>query len=148
MAEKKSIKDFEKKFYEGKITANGRLIYSPTKGNLVADVNLSSIETKLIQEAGRWCLRFASDLLVDWFLIRKAMENGTLRSKSMLFGFREDGVDGSSYVLHHYENERDAMVAQYYYRTIWRLDIEVETDEDGEVFIGGDVKFCLYECSR
>lgn len=145
---KTSINDFKKKLYEQKLEAEGRWRYSYDGSKLVGEINLSSIETKLIQEAGRWSKRFASDLLIDLWPIIRGLEDGTLRSTSILFGFREDGVDGASFVLARYSTPQDALIAQYYYRAIWKLDVEVETDDGDAVFIGGDIKVSLYECDR
>ena len=62
------------------------------------DINWSSIQSKLIYLAGRYCDRFASDLNIDIFAIIRHIEQRTLQSGMHLFGFREDGVDHSSLV--------------------------------------------------
>lgn len=93
------------------------------------NLNYSSILTKLIQEAGRWCRRYASDLFVDWHSLANDIDNGTLDSRTMLFGFREDGVDGNTFICSRYTQDR--MISRYDYRALWRLDITV--DDDGYV---------------
>ena len=50
----------------GTIRENGS--YSPSKGKW--EINYSSILTKLIQEAGRWTERYASDLFLGWRLMK------------------------------------------------------------------------------
>lgn len=89
-------------------------------------LNYSSILTKLIQEAGRWCKRYASDLFIDWYYLMQDINNGNLDDRTMLFGFREDGVDGNRFVCSRYTQDR--ILAQYEYRALWRLDITVDDD--------------------
>lgn len=103
------------------------------------DINYSSILSRLIFEAGRWCRRFASDLFIDWYIIQKKLDDGSLKTGTYLFGFREDGVDGTSFIEARYENESLYGRAYLTYRALWRMDVEVNDDE---------VKFTLYECSR
>lgn len=92
--------------------------------------------TRLIQEAGRWCKSYASDLFIIWSGIDRRLRQGTLLSETELFGFRESGIDSKSYIFGRYENDP---YAHLQYRSIWRLDITV----DGE-----NVGFDLYECFR
>ena len=89
----------------------------------------SSILTKLIQEAGRWCKRYASDLFIDWYYLMQDINNGNLDDRTMLFGFREDGVDGNRFVCS--RSSQDSIVAGYEYRALWRLDIHI--DDEGYV---------------
>lgn len=84
------------------------------------DVNYSSILTKLIQEAGRWCERYASDLFIDWCIIKKELETPACKSGNYFFGFRKDGVDGLSFILNRIAENRET------YRSIWMLNVEVE----------------------
>lgn len=90
-------------------------------------INYSSILTKLIQEAGRYCESFASDLFIDWRGIDSKLGDGTMETTSYLFGFRESGVDHIDYVWSHLEN---SIIDHYYYRSIWKLDIEVYEEND------------------
>ena len=104
------------------------------------DINWSSIQSKLIYLAGRYCDRFASDLNIDIFAIIRHIEQRTLQSGMHLFGFREDGVDHSSLVInrycrqHEYSNQYGAQ-----YRSLWRLDVEV---------LDGDISMKLYPVDR
>jgi len=94
------------------------------------EINYSSILTQLIQEAGRYCERFASDLFIDWSSVVDwidSAENGM--EETFLFGFRQNGVDHKEYVLSRYENEKDR--ARYNYRSLWRLDVETSRNEYG-----------------
>lgn len=97
------------------IMASGRWRYG--------EINYSSILTKLIQEAGRWCENYASDLFTDWNEVIKVLENG--ENRSFLFGFRQNGVDNDRCVFGYFEDGG----GYSYYRSIYRLDIAVEDDE-------------------
>lgn len=80
------------------------------------EINYSSILTRLIQEAGRWCNNYASDLFIHWESIKEKIDNGTMSSCSYVFGFRESGVDGwDRHEKHKYDEN--------YYRAVWTLDI-------------------------
>lgn len=104
------------------ITEKGRFdSYDSCTDNL----NLSAILTKLIQEAGRWCERFASDLFVDWGAILHHLDqlDPDSENRSFLFGFRKDGVDHTEWVLSRFNDCGPA--AMHIYRKIYRLDVWV-----------------------
>lgn len=106
-------------------------------------INYSGILTKLIQEAGRWCRRYASDLFIDWGVIDRQIKDRTIQSGSYLFGFREDGVDDKLYIFHRYDADKYCQT----YRAIWRLDIVV----DDAAYPSSDmvaVSLDLYEVGR
>lgn len=92
------------------------------------DLNYSSILTQLIQYAGRFCESYASDLFIIWkFCVEAKLKDPDLESYSVLFGFREMGVD------HDVSNDEERIVVarhlednSYYYRKVAKLDITVE----------------------
>ena len=91
------------------------------------EINDSSILTRLIQEAGRYCERFASDLFLDWELVQSFVRDADSGdSKTYLFGFRQDGVDHDSFIFSRYASSGD--LARYNYRSLWRLDIKTKGD--------------------
>lgn len=99
------------------------------------EINYSGILTYLIQQTGRLCDYYASDLFVDWFnLITeiKADKNGTFESRKILFGLREMGVDGNSYVCSNMENYE---YAEFRYRALYMLEISVN-GRDMELKLG------------
>lgn len=103
------------------ITAVG---YKRQNGIKGFDINTSSILTKLIQEAGRYCESFASDLFIYWKGIDEMLQGERLLRRIKMFGFRENGIDNSddiTCVLQHDPNHKE-------YRSIWRLDTEVDGD--------------------
>ena len=110
----------------GTITETGS--YNPLEGKW--EINYSSILTRLIQEAGRWCESYASDLFVQWkYKIDQKLDNGTLYTDTFVFAFRDSGVDSEEW----YENHKNE---HKYYRSIWFLD--VVTDE-------GKIKMTLHK---
>ena len=121
-------KDFSKITYGAKvIEAQGRDF----------NINCSSILTKLIQECGRLCESYASDLFIDWNSIVQKLKDKTMETSTHLFGIREMGVDHNEFVLMRYNNY--GYHAMYEYRKIYRLDIIVEDDL---------IKMKLYEIEK
>ena len=99
----------------GTITETGS--YNPLEGKW--EINYSSILTRLIQEAGRWCESYASDLFVQWkYKIDQKLDNGTLEIDTFVFAFRDSGVDSEEWYENH-KNEHN------YYRAVWFLDVEI-----------------------
>ena len=97
----------------GTITETGS--YNPLEGKW--EINTSSIITRLIQEAGRWCESYASDLFVQWkYGIDQKLDNGTLYTDTFVFAFRDSGVDSEEWYENH-KNEHN------YYRAVWFLDV-------------------------
>lgn len=99
------------------------------------EFNTSAIFSRLIQEAGRWCESYASDILIDietvkriltrspedWHQVKEVTktENGDI-SVILRFGFRKSGVDHAAWIE---ENLKDANRKYYYYRAIWNLNL-------------------------
>ena len=101
----------------GTITETGS--YNPLEGKW--EINYSSILTRLIQEAGRWCEYYASDLFVQWkYEIEQKLDNGTIETGTLVFAMRDSGVDKKEWYEKHKDDDN-------YYRAVWFLD--VVTDE-------------------
>lgn len=83
-------------------------------------INMSSIYTKLIQEAGRFCDAYASDLLYDINTIEAYIEKQ--KSTTRYIAFRRHGVDGNSSI----EVKTTYEIAEY--RAIYQVDIEFSDD--------------------
>lgn len=96
------------------------------EGRTYNEINYSSILTKLIQECGRLCERYASDLFIDWQSIEDKLKDGTMETSVYLFGIRESGVDHTPFILARYND--NGWYARYEYRKIYRLDVVVEED--------------------
>lgn len=99
-------------------------------------LNLSQIATRLIQECGSKCERFASDFLVTWEAVLEDIEHlrKTREEDSILyiFGIRKDGVDGSCFTLCRlYKHDSlDLSVRDDYYRGIFGLCVECIPEDD------------------
>lgn len=94
--------------------------------NGVWDVNMSDIITRLIQLAGRYCERYASDLFIEW---RSSSANPEEKDfhyagGKMIFGFGQNGVDTDNTVIKNYNNN------PYYYRKIAIVETIVTADGD------------------
>lgn len=64
------------------------------RGVRTQDVNYSDILTKLIQDAGRICDNYASDLFIHWrYKIIEKMKNNELTTNTYEIGFRQSGVE-------------------------------------------------------
>ena len=110
-------KDFSSKKYHAEIIdARGRDF----------DINYSSILTKLIQECGRLCDAWASDLFITWNSIEQKLKEKTMETSVYLFGIREMGVDHNDFILSRYNN--DGYCAKYEYRKIYRMDVIIDDD--------------------
>lgn len=128
-----NIDSFKMLDREAPITSDGQII------NGEVSVNYSSILTKLIQEAGRWCKAYASDLFIFWSAITERLQNGQLENASYLFGFYETGVDNAKSIINQYQTTGYA--AGLRYRAIWKLDVAVKND-------GRICEMSLYEVHR
>ena len=97
-------------------------------------INLSSIASKLINEAGRWCDRYSSDFIIDWDHVRYCIahalsddnntdlkENGYHRAA--VFGMRASGIDHFAYVYSNMSN-RNLSIDDHYAR-IYAVDIDI-----------------------
>lgn len=94
-------------------------------------VNYSSILSRLIQEAGRYCEEYASDLFIDWESVLLYIDGASCESESekmFLFGFRKYGVDHDNFVFSRVEN---CEYLEYEYRSLWRLDVKTGRNEYG-----------------
>jgi hypothetical protein len=91
--------------------------------------NWSSIVTKMVQLAGRYCEGFASDIIYDANAFSRAVENGNDYDKYLFF--RENGVTSLSY-------EDLAAIDFTGYIQSWHLTYNAETGE--QKFIRVDVR--------
>ena len=94
------------------------------------NLNYSSILTKLIQYAGRYCESYASDLFIIWkYCVEEKLKDPNLKSYSVTFGFRESGID------HDISTDTGMMIVEkylkensYYYRRVSKLYITIESN--------------------
>lgn len=125
-------KDYELQFKEeqikdlldvvkGTVKASGKL--RERDGRKHWEINTSSILTKLIQETGRWCENYASDLFDSWVRnVEEKLKDGSLDSSTVVFAMRKGGVDHMEWYLVN-KDKSD------YYRAVWFLDVTVNDKE-------------------
>lgn len=101
----------------------------------IQNCNFSSEWSRLINEAGRWCESYASDILIDFESIKAYLErlkNGEeSEGREFWFGFRQSGVDGLSFIRSRTERE----YASHVYRAVWRWSFTVEEREYGPYIV-------------
>lgn len=109
-----------RKTLHGTIEAKGFWAKSMTPNGIIRkwDINVSDILTKLIQQTGQLCDRYASDLFILWASIQKKLDDGSMTNSKYVFAIRESGVDHDVW----YEINKDI---PHYYRAVWFLDVEV-----------------------
>lgn len=107
---------FDKPIYAGGEMVNTNFMTNEADFN----INYSSILTRLIQEAGRVCESYASDLFVSWTDLMEDFTDYRAESDSVLFGFRRGGIDHTEWVISNAEKD-----AKSNYYSIWRLDINI-----------------------
>ena len=97
----------------------------------IQNCNFSSEWSRLINEAGRWCESYASDILIDFESIKAYLErlkNGEeSEGREFWFGFRQMGVDNLTFIQSRTERE----YASHVYRAVWRWRFIVEERKYG-----------------
>ncbi len=96
----------------------------------LADINMSSIATKLIQNTGRFCERFASDLIISWNIVREHLEPRPIDEPYRtveIFGIRRSGVDHNNFFMSHLRNEgrERFFCCERVYQKVLALDIQI-----------------------
>ncbi len=99
-------------------------------------INYSSILTKLIQDAGRLCDIYASDLFIYWQCkIVEPLKKGELRSQIYTIELRQNGVE--MYTEEEYEEIKNSLSTQNILKTlILHIDCDCpvyETDKSYEI---------------
>ena len=136
---KETARDLREYGWEKAIEASGSRYERPFLDSMWS-INTSSILTRLIQEAGRYCENYASDLFIQWSRVEK-MLNDEIEPKTQFFGFRENGVDHEEWI----DNRLQEDPYHHQYRSIWRLDIWIE--ESTGYYHSKEIKMKLYRVS-
>jgi len=94
------------------------------------DINMSSIATRLIQDVGRFCERFASDFLKSWDTVRKHLELRPIDRPYWaveVFGIRRSGVDHNVFFMSRLRNHNrhGFFFCEHVYRKVLALDIQI-----------------------
>lgn len=120
-----TAEDFD--FTEKPIEASGRWLDLDYNDSHFS-INYSDILTRLIKSAGMHCEHFASDLFIDWSNLQKRLCNKEYKGEKLLFGMRENGVDGNIFVLCKYNNPLTYDIEKEY-KEIFLLDIQIEQNK-------------------
>ena len=101
----------------------------------IQNCNFSSEWSRLINEAGRWCESYASDILIDFETIKAYLERLASGEESegreFWFGFRQMGVDHLAFIQSRTERE----YASHTYRAVWKWSFTVEEREYGKYIV-------------
>ena len=108
-----------------------------TETGTLDNLNLSSIITRLIQDVGRFCERFASDFIISWDMVRKQLEPRPVTEPYYaveIFGIRRAGVDHNNFFLSHLRNDSRGgyFCCENVYRQVLALGIEILPAESPE----------------
>lgn len=101
-----------------------------TETGTLDNLNLSGISTRLIQDVGRFCERYASDFIISWDAVRKQLEPRPITEpyRSVeLFAIRRAGVDHNSFFMSHLKNDSRGgfFCCERIYRKVLALGIEI-----------------------
>jgi len=86
---------------------NAKRILCQESGSL-ENINMSSIATRLIQDVGRFCERFASDFVISWDIVREHLEPRPIDNPYravVVFGIRRSGVDHNTFFMSRLRND-------------------------------------------
>lgn len=97
------------------------------------NINISSIIDTVITNAGRFCERYASDILFDLNYINDIIKNYNPNQPEeyiICFGIRRDGVDGNEFLKSRLKNDfrNNLYRINEYYRKI--LAVHISFDEE------------------
>lgn len=105
-------------------------------------LNCSTILSRLIQEAARWCRTYSSDLFIWWQSIMDDIQYETLpdcdTEMKYVFGFTESGILNASQVMVKYDAHNKAA-----FRAVWKLSVFVTVSDERK-----KVRFELCEVGR
>lgn len=103
------------------------------------NINTCSVLTRIIQETGRFCERFASDMFITWQSVEK-LYNGRMdidcpETYYETFAIRRNGVDGNTFLMCRLKDSRfpnhPYVHPEQEYRRILGLKITIMPQEPG-----------------
>lgn len=111
-------------------------------GAMPCQLGMDGIQTRIIQLAGRWCVRHAADVLLNLASLQpldllecgEVPEPGRMVEWAAAIGFRADGVDGNDYVMSRLRASRHGTPYVYPerdYRQLTAAYVRDELDPDG-----------------
>lgn len=103
---------------------NGTVIEEGILKNGSWKVSTVAIQSRLIREAGRWCIGNSDMLIEKWQKVEKYLFSGADKNQTFIFAFELSGVYGEE--EYHTDLQRDNV--QYRYNSVWKLETLVEGD--------------------
>ena len=93
---------------------------------------MSDIYSRLIQEAGRWTINYASDLLYDIEAIADYIKNPTDKIAYFPIGIRRNGVDGYNFIINRLIDTRSGLYPYVYPEHIYNalLSVKIINEHD------------------
>jgi hypothetical protein len=102
------------------------------------NINISDILTYIIQTTGRFCERYASDIVYHLDSIRSILaENVPIKEPVIeVMGIRQSGVDGEQYLLNNLETYKDqpGRISDYY-RQIIAVELKTVQEEEEDLHL-------------
>lgn len=94
----------------------GEVYDNPYNFSNPVNINISDITTFLIQNVGRYCDRYASDLLISYESLINTINNlnPDRKNEYLWLGLRESGVDGIAYIIASMKDHSPEYIAAYY----------------------------------
>lgn len=101
------------------------------KSDGASGANISSIVSLLVQEAGRYAERFASDVVISINSMNEALEDAFgCDGRLFVFGIRRDGVDHLEFVASKMKSSYgNSGYFEEYYRKIYAVRTSIRGDE-------------------
>lgn len=98
------------------LSDTGEVCDRPDNFNNPVNINISDITTFLIQNVGRYCDRYASDLLISHESLINTINNlnPDRKNEYLWLGLRESGVDGIAYIIASMKDHSPEYIAAYY----------------------------------
>lgn len=98
------------------LSDTGEVCDRPDNFNNPVNINISDITTFLIQNVGRYCDRYASDLLISHESLINTINNlnPDRKTEYLWLGLRESGVDGIAYIIASMKDHSPEYIAAYY----------------------------------
>jgi len=99
------------------------------------DINLSSIADILIENTGRFCEQYLSDLFITWDGVRQLIDKPVSEDTSniIVFAIRKQGVDSNTFLNSKLEdNVKHPGWCSTYYRRIYTLHMIRKADKSIE----------------
>lgn len=101
--------------------ADTKEVLTQASGSSYNEINTSSIQDILIQNTGRFCERFCSDLFITWKCVEEILKKPIDQNHIIVFAIRKNGVDSNTFLNCNLDPDN---YNSEYYRKIYTLLIK------------------------